>query len=235
MQIPFFYEPLLEQGITQYTLSEETSRHCVQVLRMSRQDKLYLTNGKGDIFLASFTYAHKKASTVFIEEARYTPPPTTKTHIAISILKNTSRWEWFLEKAVEIGITSITPLICQRTEKTHFRYDRMHNIAVAAMIQSQQTHLVTLQQPTSFTHFLAQMNTTPTLKLIAHCEEENKKMLSTYISTPQNKLILIGPEGDFSKEEIQLALKQDYQPVSLGNTRLRTETAGIYSAVILKA
>ena len=155
-----------------------------------------------------------------------------KITIAISLLKNTNRFEWFLEKATEIGVSEIIPLICERTEKQKFRYDRMKGICISAMLQSQQTWLPILHEPKQFNHLAIEQFGTQQ-KFIAHCNEASgKKNLSTF--QPLNhSTILIGPEGDFTKQEIELALQNGFTPVSLGETRLRSETAGVVASVLL--
>jgi len=229
MPLPYFYEPGIAVTDTSVTLSEETSKHCVQVLRMKTGAQLHLTDGKGHLFLASVLSADKKHSEVKIEQFSFTAPPERKACIGISLLKNASRLEWLLEKATEIGITQIIPLICHRTEKQHFRFDRMNNILVAAMLQSQQTWLPILHQPVKFEAVLRLHHQQ---KFIAHCEENEKAELKN--SRISNEvLMLIGPEGDFTSQEIQSALQKDYKPVSLGQTRLRTETAGVVAATLL--
>ena len=156
--------------------------------------------------------------------------PEKKTTIAVSLLKNASRFEWFLEKATEVGVTEIIPLICSRTEHTRFRFERMQQILISAMLQSQQSWLPVLHEPIKlqalFEEHLA------TQKFIAHCEEDNKTPIHS-ISLSESVLMLIGPEGDFTPEEIRLAIHHAYQPVSLGNTRLRTETAAIVASTFL--
>ncbi|RYZ29126.1 MAG: 16S rRNA (uracil(1498)-N(3))-methyltransferase, partial [Chitinophagaceae bacterium] len=151
--------------------------------------------------------------------------------IAISITKNASRFEWFLEKATEIGINEIIPLLCERTEKEKFRYDRMKGILVSAMLQSQQTWLPNLHQPTSFDEVIKQASHQQ--KFIAHCLPEQKQQLSSVIHH-LSSIILIGPEGDFTPAEIEAALQNNFIPVALGETRLRTETAGMVAAALLR-
>jgi len=205
----------------------------VQVLRMKEGEKLNLTDGKGSLITAEVIDAHKKHCSVKIIDSQFTTYTSRKVTIAISLLKNTSRFEWFLEKATEIGVSEIIPLICERTEKQKFRYDRMKGICISAMLQSQQTWLPVLHEPKQFSHLgIGQFDDQQ--KFIAHCEESGqKKSLSTF--QPFNhSTILIGPEGDFSKEEIEFALQKSFIPVSLGETRLRTETAGIVAAVLLR-
>ena len=228
MNLPYFYEPFITAP--NYTLSEETSKHCIQVLRMKEHELLNLTDGKGSLYTASIINADKKASKVKIDELQ-TLTQATNISIAISILKNTTRFEWFIEKATEIGVSEIIPLICEHTEKENFRHERMNNIIIAAMLQSRQTWLPQLHQPKKFADFINEEF--DGLKLIAHCAEKEKQSLSELIHQQKNKLILIGPEGDFSQSEINNAIEKNYTPVSLGNTRLRAETAGIVAAVLL--
>ena len=152
--------------------------------------------------------------------------------LSVSLIKNSSRFEWFLEKAAEIGVTEIIPLLCERTEKEKFRSDRLQGVLISAMLQSQQTWLPHLQEPVELKNFL-QVNQF-SQKFIAHCEPTNKQQLSGYSISPSSKtVILIGPEGDFTPQEISTALENGFIPVTLGETRLRTETAGIVSAVLL--
>ena len=159
-----------------------------------------------------------------------TPKPAPNT-IAISLVKNAHRFEWFLEKATEIGISRIIPLLCTRTEKQHFRYDRMKGILVSAMLQSQQAWLPLLDEPVRFNEFLRRDISGQ--KFIAHCEEDARNPLALQLQKGQGKLVCIGPEGDFTIDEIYTATSNGFLPVSLGNTRLRTETAGIVAATLL--
>lgn len=231
MNLPYFYESNIAQPT--HILSEETSRHCIQVLRMKEGEKLQLTNGKGNLFTATIVNANKKRCEVKIELSPIAnqQQKTSKISIAISLLKNAARLEWFIEKATEIGVKEITPLICERTEKEHFRFDRMNSILISAMLQSKQTWLPQLHQPKKFSEFINE--DFDAIKLIAHCAEEKKILLETFFNQNKNKLILIGPEGDFSGKEITSALEKNFIPVSLGNTRLRSETAGIVAAALL--
>ncbi|MGZ5189926.1 MAG: RsmE family RNA methyltransferase, partial [Flavisolibacter sp.] len=150
--------------------------------------------------------------------------------IGISLIKNVSRFEWFLEKATEIGVGEIIPLICERTEKEKFRQDRLQQILISAMLQSQQCHKPLLQEPLAFNKAV---DLSFEQKFIAHCADEKKNPLVKQVTGASSSLILIGPEGDFTGNEIELALNKNFIPVSLGETRLRTETAGITAAVLL--
>ncbi|MBV9960785.1 MAG: 16S rRNA (uracil(1498)-N(3))-methyltransferase [Parafilimonas sp.] len=229
MNLPYFYEENIQQPT--YILSEETSKHCVQVLRMKEGEQLQLTNGKGNLFTATIIDPNKKYCSVKINSTTNFTLQITNTFIAISLLKNPSRFEWFLEKATEIGVKEIIPIVCDHTEKENFRFARMNNILISAMLQSQQTWLPILHQPKKFKDFI--IEEFGGIKLIAHCVEEEKKSIADLHISNHNKLILIGPEGDFSKQEIELALQKNFIPVTLGNTRLRTETAAIVAAALL--
>jgi len=234
MALPFFY--INEYNISQkeIVLDEDTSRHVVQVLRMKEGEKLNLTDGKGSLITAEVIDAHKKHGSVKIVNSQPKIQDSRKVTIAISLLKNTSRFEWFLEKATEIGISEIIPLICERTEKQKFRFDRMMGICISAMLQSQQCWLPELHEPVKYIEYIKSITDNNDLtKFIAHCEESTgKKNLSTF-QPLNNSTILIGPEGDFTKNEIELALQNNFTPVSLGETRLRSETAGMVAAALL--
>jgi 16S rRNA (uracil1498-N3)-methyltransferase len=234
MQLPFFYISNLQPGASTIVLNEETSKHAVQVLRMQNSEQLQLTDGKGNLFTAEITDNNRKRCAVNIVHKISAEPAASKVSIAISLVKNASRFEWFLEKATEIGVTEIIPLICTRTEKQHFRHDRMNAVLISAMLQSQQVWLPVLREPTRLNDIINR--SAENYKYIAHCEDENNKvqLADDTAKKTGHKIILIGPEGDFTKEEIELALQQQYIPVALGNTRLRTETAGIVAATLLR-
>ena len=232
MQLPFFFEESFPDA-DQIVLSENSSRHIVQVLRMKEGEQIQLTNGKGYTLTAKIILSHKKSTEVKIIERNFIPPRESKVAIAISFIKNAGRFEWFLEKATEIGVSAIIPLLCTRTEKTHFREERMKTILVSAMLQSRQAWLPELSVPVTIKELIRNKNYDQ--KFIAHCLDEEKTALKDVITNAlSSKIILIGPEGDFTKEEIEAALEQDYKPVSLGETRLRTETAALVAAVLLR-
>ncbi len=234
MQLPFFYIETYDASAKTIMLVEDTSRHVVSVLRMKEGEKLNLTDGKGNLITAEIINAHKKHCEVKIIDSQFTPQPTRKISISISLIKNSNRFEWFLEKATEIGVSEIIPLICERTEKQKFRYDRMKGICISAMLQSQQTWLPTLQEPVQFTKMTIDKYA-DYQKLIAHCEKANKQSIGDLqIGTSAHCLICIGPEGDFTKEEIEFTIQNNFTSVSLGETRLRTETAGVVAATLLK-
>lgn len=232
MQLPFFFEESFPDA-DQFVLSENSSRHIVQVLRMKEGEQIQLTNGKGYTLTAEIILSHKKNTEVKIIERNFIPRREPKVAIAISFIKNAGRFEWFLEKATEIGVSAIIPLLCTRTEKTHFREERMKTILVSAMLQSRQAWLPELSVPVTIKELIRNKNYDQ--KFIAHCLDEEKIELKDVITNAlSSKIILIGPEGDFTKEEIEAALEQDYKPVNLGETRLRTETAALVAAVLLR-
>ena len=236
MALPFFYIREYDPGQNEIELDEENSRHVVQVLRMKKEDLISLTDGKGLLLKAVITGDHKKRCMVTVKEKSLAITPGRKVSIAISLLKNASRFEWFLEKATEIGVSEIIPMICARTEKEKFRHDRMEAILISAMLQSQQCWLPTLHEPIGFELLLRQeeiVNTSQ--KFIAHCLEDDERNLITLVNSAlPSQLILIGPEGDFTYDEIEFAITNHFYPVSLGDTRLRTETAGIVAVTILR-
>lgn len=232
MQLPFFYEENISEG-THLTMSEESSRHIVQVLRMKEGDKIQITNGKGLLLTAEIAVAHKKKAKVKIENKEFYVEKHPKSTIAVSLIKNTGRFEWFLEKATEIGIGEIVPLLCKRTEKNHFREDRMRMILISALIQSRQVWLPELKTPVKFSGFIKTSGHYSN-RYIAHCLDNQKKSLKECTSdSHSSQIILIGPEGDFTSEEIEDAISHDFIPVTLGQNRLRTETAAIVAAVLM--
>ena len=234
MALPFFYSNEIKTGGLHFVLNEETSKHVVQVLRMQHGEQLQLTDGTGNLFTAEITDDNRKNCAVKILKTASSQRPATKVTIAISLVKNSNRFEWFLEKATEIGVTEIVPLLCSRTEKQHFRHDRMKNILISTMLQSQQTWFPVLQEPVKYADYIKNIQQGEGLqKYIAHCEEGEKKQLHQRISTTVNQLICIGPEGDFTNYEVAEALQNNFVAVALGNTRLRTETAGVVAAVLL--
>jgi 16S rRNA (uracil1498-N3)-methyltransferase len=231
MPVPYFYEPNLISGNTSFTLSETSSKHCIQVLRMQENARIDLTNGKGFLFEASIQVPHKKNTIVAIVSEKKFPALSQNLILGIALLKNATRLEWLFEKATEMGVTAIIPMLCERTSFEKFKMDRMQNIVQSAMIQSQQTWLPQIATPVKFKEVIATQKNKQ--KLIAHCETGNKMDIKK-IQATQDCILLIGPEGDFTPAEIELALEQHYQAIHLGPTRLRTETAGLYAISILK-
>ena len=230
MSLPYFYEPTVPSSGTHFTLSEESSKHCIQVLRMKAGELLQLTNGQGLLYTASIVSEDKKKTVVLLQEPVHTDHPAKNIHIAISLLKNAGRFEWLLEKATEIGVRVIQPLITKRTEHTRFRADRMNSIVISAMLQSQQSWLPVLQEPVGFEEIMSQPPVAQ--QLIAYCGEGHKYLIKELPFSSETRM-LIGPEGDFTEDEFQQALKNNYRAVELGETRLRTETAGIVAVALL--
>ena len=222
----FFYDAPLNAHQT-VSPDEVTAKHVLQVLRMGVGDKIQLTNGKGIVATAVITVAEKKKCSVFIEDMTTEPYPQPALHLAIAFTKNTSRNEWLLEKATELGVSSIFPLIAKRSERERIRHDRWKNILISAMLQSQQAHLPYLAEAISLEQLLADHASTAQ-KLVGHCVENiERQALSKALQPGSDSLILIGPEGDFTNEEIELCLSAGCVGISMGHTRLRTETAAM--------
>lgn len=236
MSLPIFYIETAAAVSQIITLPEEASKHIIQVLRKQVGDRVQLTDGLGNLLTAEIVDDHKKKCGVRIADTQYTAPPARSITVAISLLKNASRIEWFLEKATEIGIQSIIPLLCERTEREHFRHDRMNSILISAMLQSQQSWLPVLHQPVGYEQlFRLEEVLQHEQKFIAHCIEGDRKELREEVRVAAaSQLILIGPEGDFTPTEIELALQHQFVPVVMGHNRLRTETAGVVAATLLK-
>ena len=220
-----FYTPDISSNT--YTLNEEESRHCAKVLRLMKGDHVALIDGKGGLYDAEIVGETKKnINLLILKSTREYQKRNHHLHIAIAPTKNIDRLEWFLEKATEIGIDEITPIICERSERKIVKEDRLNKVITSAVKQSLQAYHPVLNDAISFKSFIS--STTATHKLIAHCVDgEPRKYIGEVSSPGQDYLILIGPEGDFSPNEIELALRNDFKPLTLGNTRLRTETAGL--------
>jgi 16S rRNA (uracil1498-N3)-methyltransferase len=219
-----FYTPELS-GNT-YILDETESKHCIRVLRLGKGDEITLVDGRGGFFTAEIADPNPKRCAVNVVESQQNfGLRNFRVHIAIAPTKNIERIEWFLEKATEIGVSRITPLLCRYSERKEIKTERLEKVMVSAMKQSLKAYLPQLDELTKFSEFVRQPFDGQ--KFIAHCEEQHRELLKSLVVPTQNYLILIGPEGDFSSEEIELALKEGFQPVSLGDSRLRTETAGV--------
>lgn len=218
-----FYTPDIEQN---HCLSEEESGHCVRVLRYDRGDTILLTDGKGTTYQARITNPHPKHCEFEIVKAeKQARKHSFYLHIAIAPTKNVERLEWMVEKCTEIGVDEITPLLCRFSERKQLRTDRLEKIMLSAAKQSLTPYLPKLNELTPFDEFVRQAKEED--KFIAHCYEQDKKVLKQEIHKGKDVLVLIGPEGDFSEQEVADALQRGFVPVSLGNSRLRTETAGV--------
>lgn len=208
------------------TLDPEESRHAVKVLRLKKGEIIHVTDGSGSIHTCEVAAAEPSALTAVIKET-ITPNKRPYTiHIAIAPTKNIDRFEWFLEKATEFGIDEITPVICKHSERTVIKPERLEKILVSAMKQSNQSYLPKLNSLRPLSELLKQNIDAD--KFIAHCSEDDQKhLLVNQLKSDSSVMVLIGPEGDFSKDEISLSLEKNFKPASLGSTRLRTETAGL--------
>lgn len=220
-----FYNPTIDETTENFSFDKEESKHIIKVLRKKDTDILYVTNGLGVLFKTEITLASDNKCTVKILSIDKTEPSKFKLHLAVAPTKMNDRYEWFLEKATEIGIHEITPIICDRSERKVVNKERFEKILLTAMKQSNVLFLPKLNEAITFKEFIKSKN--EGIQLIAHCEETDKKTLKSVLKTNENVTMLIGPEGDFSEKEIALAVENNYIPVSLGNTRLRTETAAI--------
>lgn len=221
-----FYSHIINDTTQQFTFDKIESRHIVKVLRKQEDDELSITNGNGQLFTAKILIASdKKCVVTIVSTNEIVKSWDYYLHIAIAPTKNNDRLECFLEKATEIGIDEITPIICKHSERKVVKEERLQKVVVSAMKQSLKFQLPKLNKAISFKEFTKQPFNGQ--QFIAHCEKTNKKSLKKELLPNKHITILIGPEGDFSKDEIALALQQNFIPVSMGESRLRTETAGI--------
>ncbi|MDN3493258.1 16S rRNA (uracil(1498)-N(3))-methyltransferase [Winogradskyella bathintestinalis] len=220
-----FYNQNITENDTSFKFDKEESRHIAKVLRKKEGDILAITNGNGWLFTAKITLAEPKKCIVSLTSKSYQPKRQFNLHLAVAPTKMNDRFEWFLEKATEIGIETITPVICDHSERKVIKTERFEKIIQSAMKQSLQYHKPILNDPKNFKDFIKQTFIGQTF--IAHCEETDKKSLKSQLKPATDCTILIGPEGDFSVKEIEMALEHNYIPVTLGATRLRTETAAI--------
>lgn len=230
--LPYFFESEKFENNLNLKLSSDNFRHAITVLRMQEKDQLYLVNGRGERALATIQLIEKKQCIVSIAKIETESKRSPALYMAVGFTKNRNRNEWLLEKITEIGVDVIIPLKCMHSEREKFNFERMNQILIAAMIQSQQVFLPELTQALSpedaIQYFLKQSQGNI---LMAHCEEGEKRNLIDVCSV-NDSLIMIGPEGDFSPEEIKACTEKGAQQISLGPNRLRTETAALYAASI---
>ncbi len=223
MQI--FYTPDISGG--QYILNEQESKHCIRVLRLKEGSFLHLTDGKGTLYKAKVVDPSPKACGLIITDSFAAfGKRNYYLHIAIAPTKNIDRFEWFLEKATEIGVDEITPMLCEHSERKQIKQERLERIIISAMKQSVKAYKPVLNNLTVFSDFIKTSNTYDG-SFIAHCNEGKKERLRDEIRLGNRSVILIGPEGDFSPEEVRQAVEKGYEQVTLGESRLRTETAGV--------
>ncbi|MCK9617832.1 MAG: 16S rRNA (uracil(1498)-N(3))-methyltransferase [Lentimicrobiaceae bacterium] len=221
-----FYTP--DINAENYILNEDDSNHCIKVLRLKIGEKVTLTNGKGCFFHSIISDAHSRHCQVKVENVEVVNNPRTyKLHIAIAPTKNIARFEWFLEKATEMGIDEITPLICEHSERHSVNFERLSRIVTSAVKQSLSAFHPRLGEAVSFREFIERKFDAD--RFIAYCSVENSVLLQHSYRRGSNAVILIGPEGDFSSKEVLASQKAGFLPVSLGNSRLRTETAALFA------
>jgi len=220
-----FYTPDITSA--DYILNEEESRHCMKVLRLVIGDVVHLIDGSGGLYEAEIVSESKRNVTLRVLHTTLEYQKRNHSlHIAVAPTKNIDRLEWFLEKATEIGIDQITPVICERSERKIVKEDRLNKVITSAVKQSLQAYHPVLNESVSFKDFIIKQKAD--YQMIAHCiDGEPRNFISQITSPGKSYLILIGPEGDFTPNEIELALQNDFKPLTLGNTRLRTETAAL--------
>lgn len=222
-----FFKPGVQAGEIQ--LNEEESKHCIRVLRMRLNDTVHLVDGAGGYYYARITDPNpKNCSLAVYQSFKEFKRRDYRLTIAIAPTKNIERFEWFLEKATEIGVDRIIPVVCKQSERQIIKPERLIKILIEAIKQSGQAYLPQLQELTGFDNFIKQ--NTDDKMLIAFCTEDQKRLLKSVINPGENITILIGPEGDFTREEIKVAFDSGYTGISLGQNRLRTETAGVVAA-----
>lgn len=215
---------------TSLELGKQDARHLTKVLRKKTGDTFHITDGKGNLFNATLGAVTSNRCEIDLAFAKAESKNKPELHIAIAPTKMNDRMEWFLEKSAEIGIARITPIICERSERRTIKRDRFEKILVSAMQQSAQLWLPVIDKDLSFTDFINQENHSD--KFIAHCMDGTEPFLGDQLKKGRAVTLLIGPEGDFSPRELELALASDYQSTILGKNRLRTETAGVYGCTL---
>nr|WP_299339566.1 16S rRNA (uracil(1498)-N(3))-methyltransferase [Allomuricauda sp.] len=224
-----FYNPRLDHSNKQFFFSPEESKHVVKVLRKKEGDVVHITNGRGSLFTAKILVADLRKCMAEIVDEEKTIPKRHRLHLAVAPTKMNDRFEWFLEKATEIGVDEITPILCEHSERKTIKLERYQRVLQSAMKQSLQTFLPKINPLTKYSDFLNLGHNA--IGYIAHCQEGEKMDLKRRLVPDSSILILIGPEGDFSKSEISLALEKGFMPVSMGKNRLRTETAAIVACM----
>ena len=222
-----FYNASIDTNTKAFTFDKSESKHIIKVLRKSEGDQLSITNGKGDFFEIIILTANPKKCIGEVINIKSVDQLPYSLHLAVAPTKLNDRYEWFLEKATEIGITEITPIICDHSERKIINLDRFEKKIQSAMKQSLKSYLPKLNKATTFKNFLISQENNTQQKLIAHCEETRKKTLKSVLKKRGDTTILIGPEGDFSSDEINKSLRIGFAPISLGKSRLRTETAAV--------
>lgn len=221
----FFKDDISEKEFEAYP---EESKHIAKVLRMSVGDQAAFINGKGFLYTCNLLDANAKKCRFAVVKKEFFPKSTKyNLHLVVAPTKNISRFEWFIEKACEIGITEITPIQCEHSERIRIKKDRLEKIIISAMKQSQQVWMPKLNELVDLSEFLNNDSNQQYQKFIAYVSKDHQNILKDRYLKGSDAIILIGPEGDFSDAEIKTAIGQDYEPISLGENRLRTETAAL--------
>lgn len=221
-----FYHPEISENDQQIIFPQDESKHIVKVLRKQEGDQLQVTNGKGLLFKTELILITQKQCVATVLEVTKEKEPSHYLHLAVAPTKMNDRYEWFLEKATEIGVREITPVIGDHSERKFVKLNRYERVLQSAMKQSLHLSIPQINEAMSVSGFI--QSDIPGKKYIAHCEEQQeRRSLKSQVKAGERSTILIGPEGDFSSAEIELALKNEWIPVSLGDSRLRTETAAI--------
>ncbi len=229
-----FYTPNIDPARKAYTFNVQESKHMARVLRKKTGDVIRLTNGIGHVFWGTLNVLSPKECSVNITQVEKIPAQKVKVHIAIAPTKNMDRFEWFLEKATELGVYRITPILCARSERKQIKHERCSKIIASALKQSLRAHIPILDELTP----LQKLQTDANRMCIAHCQESIQTSLHTVIQNYKRSCILIGPEGDFTNDEVKWAVSNNYHEVHLGDARLRTETAaivGLHTALLMNA
>lgn len=237
--LAYFYHQTCNLQLNEVvTLNTDNSKHIVQVLRKKEGDQIKITNGKGLLAIAEITLAHKKHCNAQILSIEKIPKVKSENWLAISFTKNRNRTEWLIEKATELRVDGIIPLHCKRSERTQWNVERIEKIAISAMLQSQQAWLPTIVDLCTIeeVYNLKEIQELSKINIgIAHCIDETKMSILDFYQKEHSHLIFIGPEGDFTKEEINSILQNEGKALDLGKSRLRTETAGIHAISLLNA
>ncbi len=218
-----FYSPEINDI---FTLPQEESKHCIKVLRLKTGDIIHMTDGKGNLYKTRIIDDNVKRCTLEVTHTEHEYGKRNfRLHMAVAPTKNINRFEWFLEKATEIGVDEITPIICENSERRIVKTDRLNKIIIAAMKQSLKAYLPKLNEPTKLSDFINRK--TENTKYIAYCSDHHRDLLKNISNQNEDVEILIGPEGDFSLKEVETAMDNNYKAISLGPSRLRTETAAV--------
>ena len=232
LNMQLFYTSAIEPHHTSFMLSEEESKHAIRVLRLTEGEKIHLVDGRGGLYETEIIEAHPKRTTLRVVSVQEQFAKSSyEIHIAVAPTKNIDRIEWFLEKATEVGLSEFTPIICEHSERKEVKVERLEKVAIAAMKQSLKAYLPKINPAITFNKFIQDVKSLEISKGIAHCVDSEKKYISNSFAPKGKYLILIGPEGDFSEKEISQAIEAGFVPLSLGEARLRTETAALSSVI----